>query len=213
MTKSEFVKAAKDTAALSTIYVKGGFGQPLTWGDNWDNLKSQWAWNRTHSEAISKAIEASVASGRTPFAFDCVCLVKGLLWGFCGDADKYAGGAVYGSNGVPDCTVDNFLRDCCTGVTTDFSNLEPGEYLYNTGHCGIYVGNGDVVECTPKWDGGVQVSKLVNLGYTGDKQRRWTFHGRIRVLQDDPVTDQVMSCRCPLCGEQLQIILKAVDSK
>lgn len=207
---SEFVTAAKDTARLCTVYVKGGYGQPLTWGDNWDNLRNQWAWNRTHTKAIVEAIEAAKAQGVTPFAFDCVCLVKGLLWGFSGDASKYAGGAVYGSNGVPDCTVDNFLRDCCTGVTTDFTNVAVGDYLYNSGHCGIYVGDGDVVECTPKWDGGVQVSKLVNLGYTGDKERRWTYHGRIKVLEPD-VPEQQMICKCPLCGGNLMAIIKGLD--
>lgn len=203
MTKTEFIARAKAALSYSTIYVKGGWGQPLTWGDTWENLQKQWSYNRIHSKAISAAIEASKAAGSTPYAFDCVCLVKGLLWGWKGDPDQYGGGAVYASNGIPDVTVDGFLTDCCTGVSDDFSDIEPGEYLYMNGHAGIYIGNGDVVECTPAWDGGVQLSKLGNLGFTGTRVRNWDYHGIIKTLVDD--LPKANECVCPCCGARLTL--------
>lgn len=97
------------------------------------------------------------------FGFDCVCLVKGILWGWNGDASKKYGGAVYQSNGVPDITEGQMIN-ACNGVSSDFSKLVPGEFLWMQGHCGVYIGDGLAVECTPKWDNCVQITAVGNLG-------------------------------------------------
>lgn len=107
------------------------------------------------------------------FMFDCVGLFKGIMWGFNGDSTRVYGGAGYIRNGVPDTNVEGFKK-MCYDLSNDFSEILPGELVFMTGHMGIYVGNGNVVESTPKWDGGVQLSSI----YGGKKVRKWKAHGK-----------------------------------
>ena len=121
--------------------------------------------------------------GKEYFGFDCVCLVKGILWGWNGDASKKYGGAVYQSNGVPDITEEQMIN-ACSGVSSDFSSLVPGEFLWMQGHCGVYIGDGLAVECTPKWDNCVQITAVGNLGAkSGYNSRTWTKHGKLPYVE------------------------------
>ena len=101
--------------------------------------------------------------------WDCSGLLKGILWGYP-DNGKYL------KNGVLDQNADTIISKC-SGVSTDFSNIVPGEIVWMKGHMGIYIGNGKVVEATPKWDNGVQVSTCANVS-SGSKSRKWTKHGK-----------------------------------
>lgn len=101
--------------------------------------------------------------------WDCSGLLKGILWG-------YPSSGKYGSNGVLDQNADTIISKC-SGVSTNFSNIVPGEIVWMKGHMGIYIGNGKVVEATPKWDNGVQVSTCANVS-SGSKSRKWTKHGK-----------------------------------
>lgn len=119
--------------------------------------------------------------------FDCVVSVKCILWNFSADKSKKRGGTVYCSNGVPDFTCNGAL-DYCSDVSTNFSNLVPGEYLCMKGtshnHTGIYLGNGDVFECTTGW--GTKkciISKVDSKGtrsYKGKNNLKWTYHGKMK---------------------------------
>ena len=117
------------------------------------------------------------------FLFDCVGLIKGILWGWDGDMSRTYGGAGYACNGVPDYDAKKMI-DCCREVSTDFSTIVPGEAVWMDGHIGVYVGFGVVVEATPKWQGGVQRSTLANTA-VGRKlpgtagSRTWTKHGKL----------------------------------
>lgn len=104
------------------------------------------------------------------WGFDCIGLIKGVLWGWEGDTSKTYGGAVYASNGVPDISADATIEKC-SDVSTDFSSISVGEFLWLKGHCGIYIGNGQVVESTPAWKNGVQITDL--------KARNWLRHGKL----------------------------------
>lgn len=110
-------------------------------------------------------------------------LIKGILWGWDGDLSRTYGGAGYACNGVPDYDAKKMI-DCCREVSTDFSDIVPGEAVWMDGHIGVYVGEGLVVEATPKWRGGVQRSTLANTA--GSKTlpgtagaRTWTKHGKL----------------------------------
>ena len=48
------------------------------------------------------------------------------------------GGAGYSVNGVPDTDAQGMLK-YCNGVSTDFSNIKNGEFLWLDGHCGIFM--------------------------------------------------------------------------
>ena len=121
-----------------------------------------------------------VANRKPPvWGFDCVNLIKGILWGWWGNEEKEKGGAVYASNGIPDTNADGMIKRC-GGVTTDFSDVQIGEAVWMSGHIGVYIGDGLAVECTPRWKDGVQVTAVWNIGKKdGYNGRTWTSHGKL----------------------------------
>ena len=52
-----------------------------------------------------------------------------------------------------------------------------------SGHCGVYIGNSQVIECSPKWENGVQITKLT--------QRKWKKHGFLPWIDYDEDDTQV----------------------
>lgn len=120
------------------------------------------------------------------FMMDCVVSIKGLLWGFNAECNKPHGGAVYLSNGVADFSANDGIN-YCEDVSTNFNNIEIGEYLCMKGtpysHAGIYLGNGKVFECTAGW--GVNkciISDIDKNGrrfYKGIEGVKWTYHGKL----------------------------------
>ena len=116
------------------------------------------------------------------FLFDCVGLIKGILWGWTGDMSRTYGGAGYACNGVPDYDAKKMI-DACREVSADFSGIVAGEAVWMDGHIGVYVGGGVVVECTPKWQGGVQRSTCANVSQklvsSAAGSRTWTKHGKL----------------------------------
>ena len=119
------------------------------------------------------------AAGADTFGFDCVCLSKGILWGWSGKKNSIYGGAVYGSNGVPDIN-DTQLFARCSSQSSDFCNILPGEAVWLPGHIGVYIGNGLAVECTPAWKNDVQITSC-NCDKAGYHRRNWQKHGRCSV--------------------------------
>ena len=96
-----------------------------------------------------------------------------------GDFSRSLGGAKYLSNGVPDWGA-NYTIEVCSDVSTNFSNIEPGEAVWMKNHIGYYIGNGVVIEATPKWDSGVQRSNILNVERNGmSKSRTWVKHGKL----------------------------------
>ena len=117
------------------------------------------------------------AADENIFGFDCVCMIKGLLWGWTGDTSKTYGGAKYKSNGVADSTADSLFRKCAE-QSEDFSCVEIGEAVWLEGHIGIYVGDGLVVEASPQWADGVQITAC-NCKKAGYPTRTWRKHGKL----------------------------------
>ena len=155
MKASEFVKKLKDVAQnYKTLYVMGCFGAPL----NGSNV-TRYCTNHSYNKDATRTAMIKAAANQSPpvFGFDCVCLIKGVLWGWNGNASKTYGGASYAVNGVPDIGADTMITKC-SGVTTDFSKIEVGEAVWCSGHIGVYVGDGLAVECTPRWENDVQTS-------------------------------------------------------
>lgn len=172
MTAKELADRCKQLATeYKTLYILGCFGAPMT-AKNRKRYANNYAYNR-QSERTAKIR----AADENTFGFDCVCMIKGLLWGWCGDSGKTYGGAKYQSNGVPDSGADSLFRKCGS-QSEDFSCVEIGEAVWLEGHIGIYIGDGLAVECTPKWADGVQITAC-NRKIEGYKTRTWTKHGKL----------------------------------
>lgn len=174
MKANDFVKIAKSIATqYKTLYVMGGWGAPLTPAN-----KRRYINGYAYNKQSWRAEMINAATSKT-FAFDCVCLIKGILWGWYGNADATNGGAVYASNGVPDINADQMILRC-PNATTNFKNIEVGEVVWKSGHIGIYIGDGLAVECTPAWNNDVQITAVLNIGAkNGYNGRYWTKHGKI----------------------------------
>ena len=172
MKASDFVAKLKDIATnYKTLYVMGCFGAPMTTAN-----KKRYIDHHPYNKQPARVKLINAASADT-FGFDCVCLIKGVLWGWSGDKSKIYGGAKYATNGVPDVDA-NAMINLCSEVSTDFSNVEIGEAVWTNGHIGVYIGDGLAVECTPAWKNRVQITAC-NCSKPGYNTRKWKKHGKL----------------------------------
>ena len=177
MTNKEFITRAKKALSVKTLYVMGCFGAPL----NVKN-KTRYTKNHTYNKNADRTKMINEATDDT-FGFDCVCLLKGIRWGWNGDKTKVYGGANYCSDGVPDFTISAVMKN--KTASTDFNQIKIGEAvcLKNYEHIGIYIGDGLVIESTPSWKNGVQVTKI-NKDIKGDYPvRKWDIHAEIPYIE------------------------------
>lgn len=218
MTNTELVKKALDIAEnYKTSYIWGGLGRPIT-EPNIQNAIAQYSVNSKYAAGARRYVGQAKA-----FFFDCVGLIKCILWGWCGDSSKSRGGAIYASNGVPDTSADGMIASC-SGVSTDFSDIEVGEALWCKGHIGIYIGDGLGVECTPAWKNGVQITAVSNIGAkSGYNSRKWTKHGKLpyvnyeqpavsRPIPPDPLAQTKPTPAAPAKPEQAVVKLDPAKS-
>lgn len=188
------IKTAAELAAMckkvateyKTLYVMGCFGAPMTAAN-----KERYSRNHSYNQQTVRTVMIKSATSDT-FGFDCVCLIKAILWGWSGNKGHVYGGAAYNTNGVPDINSEQMIAKC-KDVSTDFSKLQIGELLWMQGHVGIYIGSGKAVECTPAWKNGVQITDVLNVkSGTG---HRWVKHGKLPYVtyaekaEDKPVVD------------------------
>lgn len=182
MKASEFVKKLKNIAEnYKTLYVMGCFGAPMTAAN-----KKRYTQNHSYNKQASRVKMINAASSDT-FGFDCVCMIKGVLWGWNGDKTKTYGGAKYNVNGVPDIGADLMITKC-RDLSTDFSKIEVGEAVWTDGHIGIYIGDGLAVECTPAWKNKVQITAC-NKPKAGYNTRKWKKHGKLPYIEYDVSND------------------------
>ena len=162
MTSKEFVQKLVNVSNMKTYYIKGGFGLVLNASGKKRAIK-QYKYNEDRADKINALDPAT-------FGFDCCGLIKGIVWGFEGNLKKTYGGADYKCNGLDDVN-EKGLFNICKNISDDMQNIKPGEFLYMPGHCGIYIGNGNVVESTPAGSCGVQVTDFNRV--------KWKAHGEL----------------------------------
>lgn len=169
MKASNFVSILKSIETTQkTVYAWGMFGSTITKSRVESKAKQYPDWYTQHK--INSIFAPLYGANPPVWGFDCIGLIKGVLWGWNGDQSKVYGGAVYASNGVPDLSADAMI-DRCNQVSSNLTDIAVGEFLWMKGHCGIYIGNGKVVESTPKWNNGVQITSL--------SDRNWLKHGKL----------------------------------
>ena len=169
MKASNFVSTLCSIAtSKKTVYAWGMFGSIVTKSIVQAKAKQYPYWYTDRK--IASVFSPVYGSNPPTWGFDCVGLVKAVLWGWNGDLNKSYGGAVYASNGVPDISADAMIGRC-SDVSSDMGNIAVGEFLWMKGHCGVYIGNGKVVESAPKWANGVQITAL--------SARNWLKHGKL----------------------------------
>ncbi len=187
MTAKEFIEKVKEVQKTNTAYMWGTYGQVL------DNALIDYKANQYPSKNTpARVARHKQLVGKGYSAWDCVGLIKGILWGWeKGKSPKYRGSE------VPDVGSDSMYKNYTTNQSTDFKNILPGEVVWITGHIGVYIGDGLVIEATSRATGGftdnVLISALGNHGpVKGYPTRSWTHHGRLRwidytaVPQPDP---------------------------
>lgn len=188
ITNKEFVEKAMDIAEnYNTVYMWGTFGHVVK--DSLIESKAK-QYPERYSDSRRSSLEKLVE--KDYWGFDCVGLIKGILWGWNGNRAKSYGGAVYQANGVPDSSANTIFKKC-TEQSSDFSNVEIGEAVWMDGHIGIYVGNGLVVEATNKWKDGVQITAC-NCSKMGYNRRDWTKHGKLPYVEyvDEKPTQNIV---------------------
>lgn len=176
MRAQELVNKVVDIANnYKTLYVYACFGSPMN-----DTNKQRYTNNCDYNRQASRRNKILNASYDT-FGFDCVNLIKGILWGWNGNVNATYGGAVYNSNGCPDTNANGMFWDYCHDQSSDFSNVIPGEFVWMEGHIGVAITDKLAVECTPIWKDGVQITAM-NCDVPGYNRRNWTSHGKSNLI-------------------------------
>ena len=194
MKVSKFLEQLNKALNSNTVYASGGFGASI---GNFPSQLKRYYENTLDKCGKSYADKVKDAAKSPPaWCFDCCGLPKGILFGWDASPDLVYGAAVYESNGVPDFGT-NVINDCI-GVSTDFSNVVPGELLWIDGHVGIYIGDGYAIECTTAWTDRVQKTVVTNIkkAASGEHGRKWTKHGKLPWVE----YDQILEIVCPCCG-------------
>ena len=172
MKVDEFVRQMRLAASVKSIYIKGCFGAPMN-----DSNKKRYTQNNEYNKRPARTAKI-MACAPDVFGSDCCGVIKAVLWDWNSRVDKQYGGAVYKSNGVPDVGADGMIK-ACKDATTDFSKIEPGMLVWMSGHVGIYVGDGQVVESTPSFNDGCQFTNLGNTGHKTGNWRTWKKCGHL----------------------------------
>ena len=194
MKSSEFVSILKNVASQKTVYAWGMFGQTITKARVEAKAKQYPSWYT--ADKINRIFAPLYDKGY--LGYDCVGLVKGVLWE-----------GNYASNGVPDISADTMIGRC-KSVSTDFSSIAVGEFVWLKGHCGIYIGEGKVVESTPAWSNGVQITNL--------SARNWTKHGKLPYIEysseevKSTVTIELSVLRKGSKGEEVKTLQRLLKS-
>lgn len=137
----------------NTIYCLGTWGQVLT-----ETVLNQ----KCNQYSFNKNNKARISQGLGKKAFDCCGIIKGYLWD-----EKYDAS-----------TDENEAMMLSRAKTKGKIGTLPeviGTLVFMSGHVGVYIGNGEVIECTPAWNSYAVIKTKLS-------QRKWTdwaYYNRI----------------------------------
>lgn len=183
MTASTFLSKLRNVLNYKTLYVHGCFGAPMN-----AKYKERYKNNTSYNRQPERQAMIQAASDDT-FGFDCIGLIKAIAGNWSGSlTENYGGtkvnqeanGISYGSMHMPDYSADglfNAKTKYLIDISKDFSKIKPGAVLHMDGHVGVYLGDGQVIECSPKWKNCVQLTNLGNIGNLAGNYRVWSEYG------------------------------------
>lgn len=200
MKVNDFITKAREIQKLNTVYATGMFGQNIS--DAIINSKKV-QYPKNYNDAKVKQLRSLV--NKNFYGFDCLGFIKSILWGF--PNTKYL------SNNVSDFT-EMGMMTLCTFTSNNFADIVPGAVLYMRGHVGIYLGNGEVAECTAKWSANVLISKLGNIDkYKVGNYRIWEKWGKLKYVDysETPTSTNINSYSVKK-GDTLSAIAKKYNT-
>lgn len=173
MTNKQLVEFAKSRLNIKTAYMWGAFGNLIT-----ESFIQQKA--RQYPKYYSEARQALLRSyiGKNYYGCDCAGLIKWFLW-----TDGGAHGIRY--NASQDKGTEGMYNSAkVKGKIADMPET-PGLIVYMKGHVGVYIGNGEVVECTL----GANGDGCVKTKLKARKDKQWTNYFEHEDIQyvKDPV--------------------------
>lgn len=137
MTNLQLVDFCKQAKRLPTVYMWGTYGKVITKSLLNDKAKQYPnRYSQTRQALLKKRIDG-VCRG-----CDCTGLIKWALWTNCDitQTPRYSSKTDRGTAGLYNAAKEK-------GATAVMPELQ-GIVLYKTGHVGVYIGNGKVIECT-----------------------------------------------------------------
>lgn len=148
------------TASGLVAYAIGQLGRPY-WYATYGQVSSYDLYVRKKQQYPKYYTATDFASQYGKIVHDCVGMIKGYMWSD-GTPD---GKPTYNSNGFPDVSANGLYSYCKTKGKIDTMPDVPGVCVFFSGHVGIYIGNGEVVEARGHAYGVVK-TKLKNRGWT-----------------------------------------------
>ena len=145
----EFCKAAKDKPVM---YMWGDYGRPITEATI---LAKAGQYPKHYDAAYQGELRAQIGKG---IGCDCTGLIKWFLWtdGNIDVTPKY--------NSETDNSASGWYRNAkVRGKIEDIPYDRAGLIVSMSGHCGVYIGDGNVTECTKgKYGNGVVQTRLID---------------------------------------------------
>lgn len=167
-TNYEFIEYLKNILKKNTVYMWGEYGRLVT-SSTINSKKNQYP---THYDNDKVKLLKTLIN-KNYYAYDCAGLIKSYWM------------SDYGTNNVKyNKKYDKDAYGITIGNATEIGNIEnipeiPGLLLYMKGHCGIYIGNNQVIECTSnekyvkRSGGGVGITKLTDRKWEKWVKSKW----------------------------------------
>lgn len=159
-------------------YCRKQLGKPY-WYGTFGQKASRWLYdyNKSRLPSYYKAsnFQQQIAEGQK--VHDCIGLIKGYMW--CSSPDDER--PVYKSNGFPDISSDGqYSRSTKKGANISTLPEVPGILVFMTGHVGVYIGKGKVIEARGH-DFGVVETNLKDRPW-----KCWAYIDEIEYITENP---------------------------
>ena len=179
-TAKGLVEYCKQALGWKTVYMWGGLMKTVTQAFI-DYKKKQYP--KYYSEARVKQLQTKIGNY---YGCDCVGLIKSYLFGGI-NSPKYKSKWDTNTRGM-------YSVSKTKGTIETLPEI-PGLILYMKGHVGVYIGNGECIECTlGKYGDGVVKTKVAGRGWTHWLQLPW--------LDYNDGIETECGCECLCCKEK-----------